>query len=284
MKAKTIITYLVDWDPNGIKTVELSNRVGKAIVIPRAALKNAKNRKETNQPAIYFLFWKDNHDTDLAYVGEAENLINRITSHETNKDFREVAIAFISKDNNLTKADVKFLEAKIIEKAKQAERYELTNSATPVTNNLPEYQMSVMEDFLDEVSLIVSTLWYPILKEIKRFQQQKQQVYTTKWPSADWKWIYTNEWFIVLKWSIARKKHTDTFWGNYVQLQKKLISTWVLKEINVESFEFTRDCLFKTPTAAANMVLTRQSNWRVERKDKNGKTLDEVERKSLETK
>ena len=56
---KTITTYLIDWNPSWIKTVELSNWVWKAIIIPRAKLKDAKQRNELFQPAIYFLFWID---------------------------------------------------------------------------------------------------------------------------------------------------------------------------------------------------------------------------------
>lgn len=58
-KPKTIITYLVDGNPTGIKTAELSNWIGKAIVIPRSKIKEAKDRGEVKQPAIYFLFGED---------------------------------------------------------------------------------------------------------------------------------------------------------------------------------------------------------------------------------
>ncbi|MDR2190396.1 MAG: hypothetical protein LBP53_04330 [Candidatus Peribacteria bacterium] len=53
---KTITTYLVDGNATGIKTTELSNRIGKALIIPRAKLKDAKNRPEIEKPALYFLF------------------------------------------------------------------------------------------------------------------------------------------------------------------------------------------------------------------------------------
>ena len=46
--------------------------------------------------------------------------MERITSHDTKKDFWDTVIVFVSKDNNLTKADVKFLEAKSIERAKKS--------------------------------------------------------------------------------------------------------------------------------------------------------------------
>lgn len=64
---KTITTYLVDWSPTWIKTIELSNWIWKAILIPRAKLRDVKQRQEVLQSAIYFLFWKNENGNDLAY-------------------------------------------------------------------------------------------------------------------------------------------------------------------------------------------------------------------------
>ena len=44
--AKTIKIFLIDGEPNGLKTAELSNWVGQAIVIPRNKLKEIKQRPE----------------------------------------------------------------------------------------------------------------------------------------------------------------------------------------------------------------------------------------------
>src|SRR3989338_4790976 len=52
---KTIKIFLIDGEPDGLRTVELSNWVGQAVVIPRNKLKEAKNRPECNKPAVYFL-------------------------------------------------------------------------------------------------------------------------------------------------------------------------------------------------------------------------------------
>ena len=102
-KPKTITTFLVDGSPTGVKTVELSNWSGKAIVVPRVKLKDVKNRPEMQNTALYFLFGEDEQGNSLAYIGEAENLFNRIVNHDTNKDFWEFMIGFISKDNSLMK-------------------------------------------------------------------------------------------------------------------------------------------------------------------------------------
>ena len=66
--AKTIKIFLVDGEPNGLKTAELSNWVGQAIVIPRNKLKEIRQRQDCNKPAVYFLIGKETgkkYDLDL---------------------------------------------------------------------------------------------------------------------------------------------------------------------------------------------------------------------------
>ena len=278
---KTIITYLVDWNPTWIKTIELSNWIWKWIIIPRAKLKDSKTRDELNKPAIYFLFWENNDWEKLAYIWESENLINRIQNHDSNKSFWDVVIAFISKDNNLTKADVKYLESKAINKAKKIWIYNLENNVNPVENNLPEYQKSTMDEFINNIDLLISANWYPILKDIIINKIEKNDIYHCKWPDANSSWTYSSDWFLVFKWSETRKKLSKTAWSWIEWMQKSLYSEWIIKELNNNKFIFTKDYLFKSPSASASLILSRRANWWLEWKDKNWKTLDENERSNL---
>lgn len=280
--AKTIVTYLVDGSPSGIKTVELSNWVWKWILIPRAKLKEAKLREETKKPSLYFLFWKNQTQTPTCYIWEAENLISRITTHDTKKDFWELVIAFISKDDNLTKADVRYLEHQAYNKAKQSSRYLLDNSNVPTWANLPEHQISTMDEFLGNIDLLISNLWFPVLREVE-LKEKNQKMYYCKWPSAIAQWYYSDEGFIVLKWSLTRKEIAKgSIWTWIENLQKNVFAKGILKEKDKESFVFIDDFLFDSASAAAWMILWRSANWWTEWKDKEGKTLNENERMKLE--
>jgi len=279
---KTITTYLVEWSPTWVKTVELSNWIWKAIIIPRTKLKDVKQRPEVLQPAIYFLFWTDDEWKNLAYIWEAENLINRIWNHDTNKDFWEVVIWFISKDNNLTKADVKYLEAKAIERAKISNRYILQNWIEPIPNNLPEYQVSTMNEFLDNIDLLISAIWYPILKEIKNIIEEKNQenlyFLNSRW--SNWKWFLHEEGFLVLKWTKLSPKWIIPYQQNLWYIEKNrnlLIKKWVIVEDT-----FKEDYIFKTPTYACNIIAWWNQNWWLEWKNNEWKTLQKIERKNLE--
>lgn len=279
---KTLITYLVQWNSAWIKTIELSNWIGKGIIVPRASLKDIKERKESNTPAVYFLFGKNFRNQDIVYIWEAENLYTRLTTHDNQKDFWNFVIAFISKDNNLTKADVKYLESRAVEKAKQSKVFLVENSVTPKLNSLPEYQVDTMEDFLDNIELLISFLGYPILTEVKISWLEKQKTYTCKWPSALAKWTYTAKGFIVYKDSIARKELAQASTDGWVKnIQDELIAKKIIQDKDEKSFIFAEDYIFNSPSAAAALVLSRHANWWNEWKTEEGKTLDEIERKKI---
>lgn len=273
---KTITTYLLEWDPSGIKTVELSNWIWKAIIIPRAKLKEAKKRKEMQQVALYFLFWLNEQWENKVYIWQSENLIDRIWFHDLDKDFWDVIVAFIWKENYLTKADVKYLESKSIERAKKINRYILENWVIPVENCLPEHQKATMDKFFDNIDLLTSVIWYPILKEIENIKWKEKYYLTAKWAEAEW--IYTWEWFIVLKWSkISNMPIANVH--NLLKIKRdreRLISQWVIVD-----WIFTQDYSFGAPSTAANLIAWGSLNWWIEWKNKNKKTLNEMERKNL---
>lgn len=282
---KTIITYLVDWNPTGIKTVELSNWIGKAIVIPRSKLKESKDRLETKQPAIYFLFGEDENWIKQAYIWEAENLIARLSNHDTNKDFWDTVVAFVSKDNNLTKADVKFLEANAIKKWLEVKRFELLNSVEPIPNNLPEYQISTMNEFLENIDILISAIGYPILKTHivdKKFDLNRKTYFIkTKWCTASG--LYNEDWFLVFagsEWPVEMTT-SQTWWQWYAFRHRPLLlQKWVIVYKD-NKIIFTQDYQFTSPSSAADFITGRYVNGWITWKDKDGKTLDENERKSL---
>ena len=117
-RAKTIQIFLKDSDPNGVKIAELSVSTAKVYVIPRNQILFANTRQDLNSPALYMLF--DDERTSV-YIGECENFIHRIKSHEVHKDFWQWAVVVVSSNNSIDKADVKFLESYAVMKAIEIE-------------------------------------------------------------------------------------------------------------------------------------------------------------------
>ncbi|MDD5145217.1 MAG: GIY-YIG nuclease family protein [Candidatus Pacebacteria bacterium] len=121
---KKITLFLVDGEPDGKKTLSLGGWNGLGLMFPRNKLKELGSDENYQKPGIYFLFGKESEDSLVysAYIGEAENIFDRLTthSHDKSKDFWHLTVAFISTDDSLTKAHVKYLESRCAELANNA--------------------------------------------------------------------------------------------------------------------------------------------------------------------
>lgn len=165
MRGKTIRQFLIDGQADGRWISELSNWTGKAYKIPRTYINQCSDRKDLNNTGVYFLFGcNDETDAEQVYIGEAENILNRLKQHLSEKDFWTECVVFISKDNNLNKAHIKYLENHIYILAKESKRYEVINSNVPTEASISEMDRAEMDEFIDNMRLILGVLGYRILE------------------------------------------------------------------------------------------------------------------------
>ena len=157
MPSATIKLFLVHGDAKRLRTAELSNWTGKAIAGPRSELDTVLARNEATNSGVYFLSGTDPESGKPAlYVGEAESIRERLRGH-LNKDFWNHVIFFISKDENLTKAHVRYLEGRLIEQTKSAGRVLVINDQSS-GSKLPESDREDMEVFLEKIHQLMPVL------------------------------------------------------------------------------------------------------------------------------
>ena len=75
---KAIELFLVNGTAESLITAELSNWNGKAIKIPRTEV-SACDREDIKGVGVYFLICQEDDGTDSVYIGEAENVLDRLT-------------------------------------------------------------------------------------------------------------------------------------------------------------------------------------------------------------
>lgn len=278
---KTIITYLVDGNPTGLKTVEFSNKLIKWVSIPRKDLKEAiEQRSELKYSGIYFLMGEDE-----VYIGQATVLYRRLNDHyrNTEKDFWNNAICFTYKDGSLNESDINYLEKEIIQAAKNADRYDIINNTSWNYWLIQEHRISDMIEFIEDLKILINNLWYFVLSEvINKKDDIVENIYylTGRWSDA--KWVYTEEWFVVLKDSKCPNSMVkSTIENKYYAFRNrpKLIEKWILREEG-EFLIFTKNHTFKSPSSASDIITWRSSNGRTERKTKDWRTMDEIIRKN----
>ena len=127
MTSATIKLFLPYGDAKRLRVGEVSNWTGKALAAPRTELDDLLLREEAESAGIYFLFGSDPESGDaLAYVGEAEVIRDRLRQHKA-KDFWNAVVVFVSKDENLTKAHIRYLENRLLQEAKESSKINLNN-------------------------------------------------------------------------------------------------------------------------------------------------------------
>lgn len=283
-KPKTIRIFLLDGSPTGTKTAEISNWTGKAYVIPRNRLKNSLKDKESkdelDSQCVYLLMGADEDDRDVVYVGEAECFIKRIEQHNRTKDFWNIAVCFISKDENLTKAHVKYLESSISRKINDLGRIKLKNSNLPPMPRLPRSDIAEMEEFLSNTIMLLSTLGYRFLEDIAGSNDKK--LFYCEGRGIKAKGKLTDEGFVVLKGSEIAGTETKSLSSSLKK--KRELNLGYLRGGNTYSklsngnYQVLKDVLFNSPSAASGFVLGRSSNGWEAWKLRNGQTLHELER------
>ena len=102
---------------------------------------------------------------DQVYIGEAETILKRLNQHLTSKDFWRETIVFISKDENLNKAHIKYLENRLHEIASSTNRYIIHNSVTPTQSSISESDRAEMEEYIENIKLLVNTLGHKVFEE-----------------------------------------------------------------------------------------------------------------------
>ena len=278
---KTIRLFLIDGDPSERIIGELSNWTGKAYKIPRLKLKESSDREELKRPGVYMLFGKSEDEKKMVYIGEAENIFDRLKTHlnDTSKDYWTEVILFISKDNYLNKAHIKYLESRLYDLAKNANRYELDNANRPTKSNISESDTAEMEEFLMNVILLTSTLGHRVFEKIiDRGKAKKQDtVFSLQGPrGADAKGVPTNTGFVVFKGSHVASAVVASMNEGSKRLRESLIRNDVIKR-HEDKFILEEDYEFSSPSAAASIVLGRSANGLTEWKMSSGKTLKEIE-------
>lgn len=275
---KTIKIFLIDGEPNGRMSCELSNWSGKAYKIPRIKIKDCSDRNDLTSTGVYLLFGKDEEGKDLVYIGEAENIVKRLNQHLSQKDFWNETISIISKDENLNKAHVKYLENRLHTIALNAKRYKVENSIIPTQSSISESDRAEMEEFIENIKMLVNTLGHKVFDE-KREIKKKQIIdrfYIKSARGADATGELTSDGFVVYKGSKATNSITASMGFNLINFRKKLMDNGIFTD-KIDFLEFSEDYLFSSPSTAAAIVMGRNANGLLEWKLENGKTLKEYE-------
>ena len=282
---KTIQLFLVDGTPTGLRKATIHGWTGVVIVSSQSNFAKLTDRDEVDRTGVYILVGSDPDQAGATrvYIGAANSVRERIKRSAADRPFWETARAVTTSDEDLTKGHAEYLEARLIELTAQSGRVTLDNETQPDTSRrrLPEADVANMEQFLGNLQVILPVIGTEMLKpQPSAMTKSSSNEYLDEVPQAKFEIrhksgirataVEEDGEFVVLEGSEALTS-TGYVQTTYGGLKEQLVAEGVLIESGEGQLRFARSWPFKSPSAAAAVVLDRNSNGRTEWKVMNSK-------------
>lgn len=288
---RSVRLYLVDGVASGILTAEIMNWTGHVLAAPRTRIESVLKRDELARTGIYFLIGPDNQDSglDRVYVGEGDEIGKRLYLHNKEKDFWERFIAVTSKDMNLTKAHVRYLEGRLISMLKSARKVVVENANSPDFKLLPEADIADMEAFLEEIGLVLPVIGVTFLQTTSRRRSvEVDHSENSAVPGFDVtnngnlfsknvvfkldnvrakisaKAIEADGEFILLSGSMGSLKERESFHDRLKAVRDEALASGRARKLDESNFVVDQDIAFSSPSAAAVFLFGTSRNGRTD--------------------
>lgn len=277
---RSVRLFLADGTASGLITAEIMNWTGHVLTGSRNGLPAFLQRSELDRTGIYFLTGPDPEDPDTlwVYIGESDNVRKRLIQHskDTNKDFWERTCVVTSKDQNITKAHARYLEARLIAIANAAGTANVVNGTAPPPVVLPEADSSDMEFFIDQLRLILPVLGFDFLRQFKSVPKVARETtspfdeavsspifrLTSKKHGVDAQAREIDGQFVVLEGSTAVAEWSSKVQHSYAKRHTQLMKSGKLTKGSGCLLHFVEDVAFQSPSAASAVILGRPDNGR----------------------
>lgn len=272
---RLIKLFITGDDPRSLRTVELDNWWGMAVMGRRSYFEKALAREELSRSCIYLLIRSSGSD-DLpeVYVGESDDFVERYRRSSFPIAF-DSFIVFTNKDDNLTRAHVKWLEREVWALLTRNEgKVQLANRATPTGSKLPEAETASMGTFLGNMIYVLETLGFAFFADpgpsatepaqpapVASHQPPAQSFYTSAQPRSDGHKAYLDligDGYVLRADSLINANPTDSLPANVRKLRAQLVAENALVPQD-GCLRLTKDLAFTSPSPASALVKGRSS-------------------------
>ena len=122
--------FLVDGEAGGITTADIASWTGHILSGPRSRLADLLAREEAHRNGVYLLLGDDPESIDntRCYIGKTEDFSRRFLDHDKKKEWWDRAILVSSLDDSFNEGHWGYIESRLVEIAKRAERSSLDDN------------------------------------------------------------------------------------------------------------------------------------------------------------
>ena len=244
-------------------------------------------RAEAKQTGVYILIGTS-ETGDLAYIGESEDMAQRLRQHALSKDWWDQAVLITTAGDALHKAHVKYLESRLVELAKAAAQMPLENGNVPPRSSLNEAAIANMESFLDTLQMVLPAIRVDVFQSGLRTpvalpddkSADATPIFLLSMPKrgVEAKARMLGGKFVMLAGSQIRSEWVamGRTHESYANLYESLTDSGVIKQ-DADSAYISSDYAFSSPSAAASVATGRTANGRTEWKLSDGRTYADWE-------
>lgn len=285
-RGRPISILLIDGVASGRIKASIANWTGVAYRIPRKDLESCREREHLKQSGIYFLFGTDTQsDDNVVYIGQAntrsngEGILNRLCEHNRNpdKDYWTEAVAITTSDNSLTSTEISYLENKFYNLAKDSRRYIVMNGNEPTQGNITEEIECQMENFAENVILLMGVLGHKVfepllrtlIEPVQETPAENEQLLYFKGANFSATGRYLSDGFVVMSGSKLNPNISNSC-PNSAKVNRQKYAT------QIKNFTLTDDVYIKTPSSAASFVCGYSCNGYSFWKTADGKPLNQL--------
>ena len=281
MSGKHIELFLVDGEPGGITTANISGWTGHILSGPRTALTRLLDREEAHRNGVYLLLGDDPDaiESIACYIGKTEDFSARFRQHDRQKDWWNRAILVSSRDDSFNEGHWGYLEARLVEIANITKRCSLPdNTQTPQPRKLSEAQQSDAEVFLEQIRGVLPVLGVNILRSTHRSPERQtpppdidSPIFTLAAPKrgvkararvVGYEFIMLEGSRVVGEWSNeGSTPSTRNSYRNYRDRHAKLVDDGSIA-VEGEIGTLTRDVPFPSPSTAGSVAVGYSCNGR----------------------
>ncbi|MCV9910114.1 DUF4357 domain-containing protein [Brucella sp. HL-2] len=276
-EGRVVRIFITGQDPRSLRTVELDNWTGIAITGQPEFFKKALEDEVLSRSCVYLLI-RSSADDDLPeiYCGESDDFSQRYTSSKFPIDF-DTFLIFTSKDDNLTRAHVKWLERELWSILKgNSGKVLVANINKPTGSNLPRGDVATMRTYLSNMIYVLEALGYDLFSVQERTLASPSSAKSLENPADDHDLSlnlystlprrfedraflrYVNGAYTLISGSKINSRITDSLPANVRKLRQQLIDDGELV-VRDEYLELMRDIPFSKPSPASALVKGRSS-------------------------
>lgn len=273
---RVVKIFITGDDPRSLRHVELDNWTGLAVTGQPEYFKKALETEELRRSCVYLLIQIGGED-DLprVYVGESDDFTKRYPGEKFPIEF-DTFMIFTSKDDNLTRAHVKWLELQLWQMLiENVGKVAVANANRPSGSNLPKPDRATMSTYLGNMIYVLEALGFDLFTREERTTIAKlsdQEDIAVPSPSAATSFQtalpkrpellahlqQTGSGYVLKAGSKLNSKATESLPSNVSRLRQQLLGEGAIVDRG-GYLELTKDIAFSKPSPASALVKGRSS-------------------------